>query len=44
VLRLDRETNPEILRQAALLLERENQRLIEKNLELQRCCGGVAFA
>ena len=36
MLRLDRETNPEILRQAALLLERENQRLIEKNLELQR--------
>jgi transposase len=29
-------TNPEMLREAALLLERENQKLIEKNLELTR--------
>jgi len=29
-------TNPEMLRQAAMLLERENQKLIDKNLELTR--------
>ena len=36
MLRLDRENNPDILRQAAQLLERENQRLIRINVELQR--------
>jgi transposase len=33
---LVQEKNPEVLRQAALILERENERLIAKNLELQR--------
>ncbi len=36
MLDLERESRPEILRQAAVLLERENRRLIEKTLKLQR--------
>lgn len=36
MLKLEREKDPEILRQAAQLLLRENERLIEKNVELQR--------
>ena len=36
MLNLAAEKDAETLRQAALILERENQRLIEKNLELQR--------
>ncbi|MEW6775932.1 MAG: IS66 family transposase [Bdellovibrionota bacterium] len=36
MLDLEHENRPEILRQAALLLERENRRLIEKTLQLQR--------
>jgi len=36
VLKLEREKDPEILRQTAQLLLRENERLIEKNLDLQR--------
>lgn len=36
MLRLDRETNVDVLRQAALLLERENEKLIQKNLALSR--------
>jgi len=35
-MRLDKETDPEILRQAATLLERENQRLGQKIVELTR--------
>jgi transposase len=34
MLRLKEEKNPEILRQAALLLERENQKLVQVNLQL----------
>ena len=33
---LAHEKNPEVLRQAALILERENERLLQKNVELQR--------
>lgn len=36
VLNLELEQNTERLRQAALLLEAENKRLVEKNLELAR--------
>ena len=36
MLRLDREKDPEVLRQAAQLLERENQRLVAKVVELTR--------
>ncbi len=36
MLDLERESCPEILRQAAVLLERENRRLIEKTLKLQQ--------
>lgn len=36
MLRLDREKDPEVLRQAAQLLERENQRLTAKVVELTR--------
>ena len=36
VLNLGMEQNPERLRQAAMLLEAENKRLVEKNLELTR--------
>ena len=36
MLNLAVEQNPEVLRQAAVILERENRRLIEKNLELRR--------
>jgi transposase len=35
-MRLDKETDPEILRQAATLLERENQRLTQKIIALTR--------
>lgn len=33
---MSRERDPEILRQAALILERENGRLVKRALELQR--------
>ena len=36
MVKLDREKNVETLRQAALLLEHENKRLIARNVELQR--------
>ncbi len=36
VLRIEREQNVEVLRQAALILEREHTRLVEKNIELTR--------
>ena len=36
MLKLDRVQDLETLRQAALILERENEKLVEKNLELQR--------
>ncbi|MFL5298752.1 MAG: IS66 family transposase [Anaeromyxobacteraceae bacterium] len=35
-LRLDKEKDIEIVRQAALILERENQRLVDRNVELTR--------
>ncbi|MFI4978611.1 MAG: IS66 family transposase, partial [Solirubrobacterales bacterium] len=35
-LHLDREKDPEIVRKAALILERENQRLVDQNLALRR--------
>jgi transposase len=35
-LRLDNEQDIEIVRQAAMILERENKRLVEKNVELTR--------
>lgn len=35
-MRLDKETDPEILRRAAMLLEKENQRLTQKIIELTR--------
>lgn len=35
-LRLDQEKDIEIVRQAALILERENQRLVDRNVELTR--------
>ena len=35
-LHLDREKDPEIVRKAALILERENQRLVEQNIALRR--------
>src|ERR1700722_7524398 len=36
MLRIEREKDIEVLRQAALILDRENEKLLEKNLELQR--------
>ena len=36
MLRLEHESNVDILRQAAVLLERENKSLVQKNLDLQR--------
>lgn len=36
MIKLDRVQDLETLRQAALILERENEKLVEKNLELQR--------
>lgn len=36
VIKLERETNVEVLRQAAQLLEAENERLVKKTLSLQR--------
>lgn len=36
MLRLDQEKDPETLRRAALLLEQENRKLIDKVVELQR--------
>lgn len=36
MLKLDRVQDLETLRQAALILERENEKLVEKNIELQR--------
>jgi transposase len=35
-MRLDKETDPDILRQAAMILERENQKLTQKIIELTR--------
>ena len=34
--KLDREQNVEVLRQAAMILEKENQRLVDENVALQR--------
>jgi hypothetical protein len=34
--KLDREQDREVLRQAAMILEKENQRLVDENLALQR--------
>ena len=36
MLRLDQEKDPEILRQAAILLEQENKRLVALVMDLQR--------
>jgi transposase len=36
MLRLEHESNVDVLRQAAVLLERENKFLVQKNMELQR--------
>lgn len=35
-MRLDKETDPDILRQAALLLEKANQKLTQKVIDLTR--------
>lgn len=34
--KLDREQDVEVLRQAAMILEKENQRLVDENMALQR--------